>query len=1808
MRRKISIVILAGIFIASFILQVEASFYERKTIQDMQIEADTGKQSNSRNDVQREEWSNIQGEEKPEHQSDKQTEVSTNQSSDIQTEVQTERPLETIPETELVKESNALEESEKTNGKKDDIHYTEEELRKTEANPSKEAVIPEADFSKINNFNDLILFTYEMNDLEFYDWMNALTEEEQVQWHDTIKRYDIEASISKRYEYIDKVIAEASATATLPQLRTKMLADEILSTAPELKNASVPDGKTLRTLLESSKNQGTLNITADVNFGGSVTINNNCTLTGKQLRATYTDQFKHFITIAPNKTVTISNTIVMKAGMRVGGIDVPNKATLNLNGTVDGFYITHSGGGVRVLAGGKMNMSGTIKNCIAGMVGGGIENYGTVAMTGGTIVNCQALCINDVLDVAKGGGGGAIATSGTFTMSGGELKNCYAYYLGGAVKNTGKMTLSGGSIHDNKADKSGGGICSGPIESAALTITGGSIFNNQATGVVAIDDGGGDGGGMKIYGPGSITGASIYGNKAMRGAGIYTRNTLTIDGDGVDIHSNQSSIQGGGVYVFSGKTIFKRGKIHDNKVVGSGAGFYNKGKIEMSGGFVYNNHATDKAGALYNDGFAFINNMAPTFTMTGGRIYGNSAGVGGAGLFQCGTNTPIMTLTGGMIYGNTTGGYGIYNATPGAIVNISNNLGLGYSAWTDAEHYTISNNTNGNIFNNGTMTITGTNLGQVCMAGNGPSNIYNQGILTVQLAAGGNPPVLSGAVENGIRNTGRLAYNGGMILLAKNGILNEANGTVTAGGGEIYKCTVHGINNAGTFTMTGTDVHHNTTVASGAGVFNTKQFTMSGGTIRNNSGAAQGGGAGVENSGGTFLLNSGNIKDNVCGRLGGGIRNDGTFQMKGGTISGNTAAASGGGIFSGRDNSVTISGGVITNNQSTTGNGGGICLDNNTKGTHVINNTSITNNSANGNGSTGGGIYSIGTLSLTNNTISGNRAGSGGGIFFGGTGNTFNSGIVEKNTAVNYGGGIQLMNGQSLQFNGGALRGNIAPELRGGGINSDGTLTMTGGEVSGNTGSGIRVGDAVSAFHISNGMIHGNTGYGIYNVLGSVNIKNVSSTQEGWTLIGFKKFANAWKGLEGAKSDSNQNTVGAIYNQGILNISGSSRIYSGTEYGIKNEGVMTMKKDASCTLFGDATYGIHNGKKGNFTMLGGNQVWLAKTGLWNEGTAVMDGGTITENTVKGIRNDGTLNLYGGIVTANGNRITLKWFPAGTKVDPKATGNGIYQNGVLNVKKAPAVGEDIFLTANHFITVVETCTVPFITSMTKADTFNGRVIANYKFSTFGQTKRYSLEADTQGYAVEKGIDIADTEPESGIYPYQVLLEGERVLIQYNGNPAKGDENKITGSVQSDIVPINALYTIRENGFSYQRHSYTGWGDDQRGFAKMFQPGNQIVPESGLKDNLIPIFPLGMFRMKTKNQISVRSLVEEKGEPVSLSESMEGVKYKVDLYAIWDEAPTIDTVAIEFYEGEKVLGKQLKNSLYFSELGATDYEDGVSQKGKKYFPHLLDDKTSIRKVTYKPLQNGNIPSPSYVNFATDVPGDTFYLDTFKEKGMAEDEVVVNKITFHVEDSRGNMTEQDGDVRINYNNFPTLKVPENLILTSEYLRAHPLTQSDLLKYAKANDVEDDAAKLQGIIYEGNPVNIQNKVIVLSVLDKNDNPIQPELINDVGDYFVNYSVTDRFGKETLKTLKLTSVDPVMITAEDIKYVRFISLKHLNTLDENSKWNKDELRAILQNKTTQKTYKFTLDQVLKIKEMMKGLRVKEDFENVIQEIIKKYF
>ena len=181
--------------------------------------------------------------------------------------------------------------------------------------------------------------------------------------------------------------------------------------------------------------------------------------------------------------------------------------------------------------------------------------------------------------------------------------------------------------------------------------------------------------------------------------------------------------------------------------------------------------------------------------------------------------------------------------------------------------------------------------------------------------------------------TTRLCLNGHKILLP-NGFLCSDSGIMINSGAtlELYDCgdgavtasgdqSKNGVHvNGGTFILnSGTIKDISTTLGGSMGggvLIDSGEFVMNGGTISGNESLEAGG---VRVNGGEFIMKGGSISENRSGQ-GGVCVKDGTFTMEGGTISQNTYTCGvyvDGGTF-------TMKGGTISNNEHNHGGCGGV--------------------------------------------------------------------------------------------------------------------------------------------------------------------------------------------------------------------------------------------------------------------------------------------------------------------------------------------------------------------------------------------------------------------------------------------------------------------------------------------------------------------------------------------------------------------------------------------------------------------------------------------------------------------------------------------------------------------------------------------------------------------------------------------------------------------------------------------------------------------------------------------------------------------
>jgi len=303
-------------------------------------------------------------------------------------------------------------------------------------------------------------------------------------------------------------------------------------------------------------------------------------------------------------------------------------------------------------------------------------------------------------------------------------------------------------------------------------------------------------------------------------------------------------------------------------------------------------------------------------------------------------------------------------------------------------------------------------------------------------------------------------------------------------------------------------------------------------------------GAGLANNG-TATLTNAIVRNNNAADDGGGIRNGGVMTISNSTISNNTAigtsaTSGGGGIINVIGGMLTITNSTVSGN--TAPNGGGLRND----GTATINNIIFLNNQATT--GTGGAIAATNgviPLTLSNSTISGNTSAvSGGGIVSNGAVTLTNSTVSGNSTTFGSGGGI-VSNG-AVTLTNSTVSGNSTTFGSGGGIFSNGAVALTNSTVSGNSANGSGGGIVSNgAVTLTNSTVSGNSaangnGGGIFG-FGAVTLTNStvsgnSATFDGGGIYAFNggTITNSTIANNTADADNNGTGIGG----GIFNVGG----------------------------------------------------------------------------------------------------------------------------------------------------------------------------------------------------------------------------------------------------------------------------------------------------------------------------------------------------------------------------------------------------------------------------------------------------------------------------------------------------------------------------------------------------------------------------------------------------------------------------------------------------------------------------------------------
>lgn len=458
--------------------------------------------------------------------------------------------------------------------------------------------------------------------------------------------------------------------------------------------------------------------------------------------------------------------------------------------------------------------------------------------------------------------GGAIELDKDYTAASGEL--CLTVPDGKTVT----LNLNGHTISRGLSTATDDGCVIKNI--GTLTVNG--------TGIITGGKSSNGGGGIHNTGTLTVNGGSIRGNTTTtQGGGIYNAGILTIGGGTIENNSNTTG-DGGGIYN-SGSLTLNTGTISGNSVTGTsknGGGIYNTGTLlEINGGTIQNNTATNAGGGIYHDGTTF--NLQGSPLITGNTVNSNAGNVYLTSDHHTititnalGYTTPIgVTMEAPAAFTSGLSGYGTYEKFSS---EQSSTIKLTENGDHDAEMMTYWNYLKRELAKDGVTSVT-LESGKTYQASSTDTYLHIPSTKTVTLNLNGQTinRKLNSATLNGC-----VIYNEGTLTITGSGIIrggNNSDGGVVKGGG---------ICNTGTLSIQGGTIQNNTTYSSGGGIYNTGTLTIQGGTITSNTATSASGG--IYHNGVALYLQGAP------------------------TISGNTVSSANNNLYLATDKTITVSG------------------------------------------------------------------------------------------------------------------------------------------------------------------------------------------------------------------------------------------------------------------------------------------------------------------------------------------------------------------------------------------------------------------------------------------------------------------------------------------------------------------------------------------------------------------------------------------------------------------------------------------------------------------------------------------------------------------------------------------------------------------------------------------------------------------------------------------------------------------------------------------------------------------------------------
>ena len=285
--------------------------------------------------------------------------------------------------------------------------------------------------------------------------------------------------------------------------------------------------------------------------------------------------------------------------------------------------------------------------------GGGIKNYGTLAVSNSTLSSNSAFYGGGI---SNNGGGALMLTNSTVSGNSGTY--------GGGIYSNGALTITNSVLSDNSAANTGGGIYA--IDSSPFTMT---IINSTISGNASASSGGGIWSAETL----TITNSTLSGNSAAaagNGGGIWSGNTMTIHNS--TFLGNFASGNGGAIHSARALTVINS-TLAGNNAAGSGGGIYVYETTAnlYNTSIVFNGADADadmvgSAGGIYNnDGLGANSNLRNTLlagnTVGTAVVYDDCTGTlnsYGRNLFWDVTGCTVNTATGSWTFLNALGGLG----------------------------------------------------------------------------------------------------------------------------------------------------------------------------------------------------------------------------------------------------------------------------------------------------------------------------------------------------------------------------------------------------------------------------------------------------------------------------------------------------------------------------------------------------------------------------------------------------------------------------------------------------------------------------------------------------------------------------------------------------------------------------------------------------------------------------------------------------------------------------------------------------------------------------------------------------------------------------------------------------------------------------------------------------------------------------------------------------------------------------------------------------------------------------------------------